>query len=52
MPWRQLAMYIEDGDPAELDGMLAELEQSYPDHELVVWWRQRLAARLAEARRG
>lgn len=58
-PWRYLVMYIDDGDPAILEEMLAPLEKEFsePDpttpwrqdyHELSAWLRQRLDVRMAE----
>lgn len=44
-PWRHLAMYIDDGDPAQLDALLTQLEATHRDHPWVVWWRQRLDLR-------
>lgn len=46
-PTRHLAMYIDDGDPAELAEMLTPLEAKYPDHKWNQWWRQRLDERTS-----
>ncbi|GGS52711.1 hypothetical protein [Actinokineospora fastidiosa] len=53
-PLPYLGMFIDDGDPDELDGMLREVEAKYlenPDPpskavRWIAWWRQRLAQRM------
>ncbi|MFI5708427.1 hypothetical protein [Kribbella sp. NPDC051620] len=43
--WRYLAMYIDDGDPAELETLLGQLQGAPPGNPFATWWRERLAAR-------